>query len=107
MMLSKIDSGSDSRERWKVREMPALIDRSRRGIRDVGAVEGDAPRVGAIDAGDDVEERGLAGAVRADQAEDLVRRDGEIEPVERHHAAEVLGQAAGFEQHAHGRHPGK
>ena len=23
MMLSKIDSGSDSRERWKVREMPA------------------------------------------------------------------------------------
>ena len=24
MMLSKIDSGSDSRERWKVREMPAL-----------------------------------------------------------------------------------
>ena len=84
-----------------------LIDRSSGRIGHVSAVEDDAPGVRAIDAGDDVEKRGLAGTVRADQAENFVRSDGEVEPVERQHAAEVLGQTVHFKQRAHGRHPGK
>ena len=63
--------------------------------------------IGAIDAGNDVEKRGLAGTIRADQAENFVRSDGEVEPVERQHAAEVLGQTVHYKQRAHGRHPGK
>ena len=72
------------------------------------------PGVGAVDAGHDVEECRLARAVGADQAEDLVRRDVEVEMVERHHAAEPPRQTARRQHGAtcariarHGRHPGK
>ena len=44
---------------------------------DVDAVERDAAAVGADGAGDQVEQRGLAGAVRADDAERLALRDVE------------------------------
>ncbi len=39
------------------------------------AVEGEVPAVGAVDAGEHVEQRGLAGAVRPDQAVDLAAVD--------------------------------
>ena len=55
---------------WKVRAMPAWPPRAPRWACR-GAAELEAARVGRVQAGDDVEEGGLAGAVRADQAVDL------------------------------------
>ena len=49
-------------------------DLGRRPGRDVLAVEHDAPAGRALEAGEHVDERRLAGAVRADQAEDPPRR---------------------------------
>src|SRR5688572_6583905 len=56
---------------------------------------GEAERtgVGGIDAGEDVEERGLASAVRPDQAVDLACGDGKRDIVQRLDAAEALGRA--------------
>src|SRR5690606_3425476 len=51
-----------------------------------------------VDAGDRVEHRGLARAVRADQREDLPLPDGEVDPAERLHAAEAHRDGAEFEQ---------
>ena len=80
----------------------------RRGVPDLGALEPDRAGVGAVDAGDDVEQRGLARAVGADEAQDLAPLDREIDPVERGHAAEFLGEPAHFEEsRIHGRHAGK
>ena len=53
---------------------------------DVLAVHHHAPRGGRQDAGYDVEERGLARAVRADQAGDRAGGDGQARPV---HGAEA------------------
>ena len=106
-MLSKIDNGSDKRESAG-RCGKFQPDRScAADLGDVDTVEHHTSLIGGVNACDDVEERGLAGTVGTDQADDFVRRDGEIEPVERDHAAEALHQAAGFEQRGHGCHPGK
>ena len=58
-----------------------MIDGLRRRRRDRRAVEADVAVVGPIDAGDNVEKRGFAGAVRSNQAEDFVALDRQIEPV--------------------------
>ena len=50
----------------------------------------DPARGRVVDAGDDVEERRLAGAVRADEADDRALRDVEADVVDRHEAAEPL-----------------
>ena len=83
------------------------IDRARRNGRDVGPVEHHTPRISGVDPCDDVEECGLAGTIGADEADDFAGLNGEIEPVQRQHAAEALHQAAGFQQRGHGCHPGK
>src|SRR5262249_57855399 len=49
-------------------------------------------------AGDDVEEGGLARAVRPDEADDLAVVDVEIDRIERNEPAEAAGQAAAGEQ---------
>ncbi len=51
----------------------------RRGERDARAVELDAAGVGHVGAGDDLGERGLAGGIVADQAQDLAREQVEID----------------------------
>ena len=80
----------------------------RRGAGDLGAFEPDQAGVGAVDAGDDVEQRGLARAVGTDEAQDLAALDREIDPVERGDAAELFGEPAHFEEsRIHGRHAGK
>ena len=61
--------------------------------RDVLAVEHDAPGVGPQDLGDQAQQRGLAGAVRADQADDLIAAQREAHVVDGREAAEALGQA--------------
>ena len=57
--------------------------------------------VGALDAGDDVDEGGLAGAVRADQAADLAGRERDRDAVVGGEAAIALGHALGDEQIGH------
>jgi hypothetical protein len=51
----------------------------------------------ASGAGDDVDQGGLAGAVRSDETDDLARREIEADVVQRDEAAEALGHAG----HAH------
>jgi hypothetical protein len=41
------------------------------------------PEVGQHEAGGELEQRGLAGAIAAEQTDDVVGRDGEIDAVER------------------------
>ena len=71
--LSRTVSDVNSSSRWNVRAMPAPGPLVRRQPGDVVAVEQDAARVGPLEPGDDVEQRGLAGAVGADQAGDAAR----------------------------------
>ena len=48
----------------------------------------DAAAIGNQAAGDEVQSRGLARAVRTDQADDLARINGEADPVDGRQAAE-------------------
>ena len=57
------------------------------------AVERDLAGVGGQHAGDEIEERGFAGAVRADQRVDVAARHIHVEFVQRVEAAETFGQA--------------
>jgi hypothetical protein len=65
--------------------------------RDVPPLEQHPPRRRRIEAADDVEGRGLAGAVRADQAADLARLDREREVVHRREAAEAPAEPLDLE----------
>ncbi len=55
------------------------------------AVERDVAAIALVEPRDAVEERGLAGAVRADQADDAPGRDIEGDPVKGDDAAETHG----------------
>src|SRR3954454_974037 len=93
-MFSRTVSWGKRRVPWKVRAMPSRaicggrrrwIGRAPRVISpavgggDGAAAEADLAGVGAGEAGDQVEERALAGAVRADHAQDLAGAD--LQPV--------------------------
>ena len=64
----------------------------------VGAEIADASRARRKVAADDLEQGGLAGAVGADQANDLARADRERHVAQCHHAAEVAADAAHLER---------
>ena len=66
--------------------------------RDVAPLELDRALVGEVEAGEDVHERRLAGAVRADQADDLVAVQLERDVAERLHALERTRDAGGPER---------
>ena len=70
-----------------------LGDDVRRLRGDVAPVEHDLTRRRLVEAGHAVEERRLAGAVGADDRDDRLVRDGEVDVVDRHEAAEALGDA--------------
>ena len=72
----------------------------RRQPGDVGAFEEDRPAVRPKGAGDQVEQRGLAGAVRPDQADDLARFDLQIDDPDRRQSAERTRHLPQLEQHA-------
>src|SRR5437867_15178 len=76
-------------------------DALRTGVGDVGAREDDPSRVRVEVAGEAVEERGLAGAVRPDQPDDLARADREGDVLVGNEAAEALRDRAELEE---GRH---
>src|SRR4029077_2686414 len=58
---------------------------------DVLAFEGDRAGVRLVEPADHVEERGLAGAVRADDRDKTAAPDGERHAIHRAHPAEMLG----------------
>ena len=67
------------------------------------AVEERRAAAGPVDAGDDVEERRLAGAVGTDQRDDLALVDVERDAVECHHTTEPDAEVAHLEQRHIGR----
>ena len=77
---------------------PELDDRVRGLPDDLGAVEHDRAGRRHVDAGDLVEERRLAGAVRPDQRDDRAARDREVDVVGRDEAAELLPHLLGDEE---------
>ena len=82
---------------WNVRPMPVGAAPHRRQARDVPAAEADAAAVEREIAGDQVEQRRLAGAVRPDDAERLALVDVERDRVGDLEGAEALRQAFEFE----------
>jgi hypothetical protein len=75
----------------------------RRQMGDVDAGKDDAPGVGCDRTAGDAEQRGLAGAVRPDDAERLALGEREIERARDHDGAEALGD---FFEGEDGRHAG-
>jgi hypothetical protein len=80
---------------------PAAADRVRRQPRQRRTVEPHLPLVGMVEAGDDLEQGGLAGAVGADDPDQLAGRHVEGDPAVGRDAAEPL-RHAGDGQEAHG-----
>ena len=72
-------------------------DGVRRQAGDVGFVEDDPAGSRFEGSGHRIEQGGLAGAVRADQAHDRPSFDGEVHLAERLHAAEGLADVATFQ----------
>ena len=66
------------------------------------AAEGDRAGIGAVDAGDGLHQRRLAGAIVADQPDHFAGLDGEIDAVQHVDRAEALPDAGKREQ-AHTR----
>src|SRR6185436_14797883 len=104
---SRVAADHDVFERGKVHEQADVLERAAdAGGRDLvrlqagetALVELEVAAVGRVDAGENIEQRGLAGAVRADQAVDLALADGEGHVAQRLHAAEALGDAIRGEQ---------
>src|SRR5216683_562833 len=80
---------------------PAIDDAVRLEAADRLAVEDDAAGVGGDEAGEQVEERGLAGAVGAEDAGDLAGLEREGDVLHGGEAAEALGEALDLEERAH------
>src|SRR5439155_858725 len=89
------------------RERPQLLERARDTpaahlvggeAREGASVESHHARIGVIEAADDLEERRLAGPVRADDADQLARLHLEGEVAVRGDAAEPLGDARDGEE---------
>ena len=86
---------ADVLERPRHAERRDLVRRARG---DVDVLEEDPARGRLVDAGQDVEEGRLAGAVRADQADDRAARDREVDVVHGDEAAELLAHLDRLEQ---------
>ena len=83
---------------WNVRAIPRPRDLVRLEAGDALAVEDDVATGRLVDARDQVEQRRLAGAVRADHADDLAPVDVEIEIVDDLEAAEGHRDALQIEE---------
>ena len=90
---------------WKVRAMPSFATSCGGALSMLLAEHGDRAAGGGEHAGDQVEGGALAGAVRADQRDDLAGLDVEGDIVDGDHAAELLARIVDLQQHAgSGRH---
>src|SRR5262249_35856536 len=72
----------------------------RREARHVAAFEAHRAGIGLVEAGDEIEQRRLAGAVRAYDRDELLFGDIETDGIDGSEAAEPPGEAADLE-HAH------
>ena len=90
-MLSATDRSGISDSSWKMQTMPARLAAIGSGKRDLAAVIADRALVGLDDAGDDLDQRRLAGAVLAEHGVDRALAAGEIDVLQRPHAAIALG----------------
>ncbi len=103
-------------ERGQVGEQPQVLE----GARDAGvhdrlrpqavepaAAKRDAALVRLQEAGDDVEDRGLARAVRTDQAGDAALLDGEAAILQRMQSAEAMVEAGDLQIRGHSRSPAR
>ena len=79
---------------------PLMADRLRRHALDLAAVQRDGAAVGREQAGDQIEQRGLAGAVRPDQGVDFAGADLQARIGHGANAAEGLRDAAHLEHGA-------
>jgi hypothetical protein len=82
MTFSSTLISRNSRTFWKVRAMPGLGDLVRLQAQRLAAVEAHGAVLRLVEAGDAVEERGLAGAVGSDEADHGAGRHAEIDAVE-------------------------
>ncbi len=87
----------NSRMFWKVRAMPGRDHLVGLFADHRLAVEVDCALGGLVDAGEQVEDGGFAGAVRADQADELVLADFRVEVGDRLEPAEGDAQMLGLE----------
>jgi hypothetical protein len=83
---------------------PPRRGRSVRAARRRGAGDAQGARVGLDQGREDLDDRGLAGAVGAEQGEDRPLGDVEIDAVEDDVRAERLAQAGGQDRRSHGGH---
>ena len=74
------------------------IGRRRRPLSDVGAAKADLAGVERVDAGQNLDQRRLAGAVLAEQRKNLAGPEGHADVRERFRAAEALEDAADLQQ---------
>ena len=92
----------NSRSVWNVRATPRCVilcgEQADERLRPSSRM---SPAIGLVDAGDQVEERRLAGAVRPDHADDLALVDVQVEVVDHLQAAERHRDPRQLEQPAH------
>ena len=93
MTLSSTLKPGNGRTIWKVRPMPRRQMPSGGRPLDALAGERDGAAIGRKHPGDHVEQRGLAGAVRADHGEDAALRHLEADAVHGHKPAEPFADA--------------
>ena len=90
-MFSATVSSGNSSSSWKIVAMPRRWASCGLAKRTVLAVQADGAGVGLVEAGDDLDQRRLAGAVLAEQRMHLAGADVEADPVQRAHAGKRLG----------------
>ena len=103
MRLSSTVRPPNSAMFWNVRATPSAAISLGRLARDVAALEHDAAGVRPVEAGDHVEQRGLAGAVRADDGHDAALGDVDRHVLDRGDAAETLADARNRELYGRSR----
>ena len=96
--FSSADRLANRRMFWNVRAMPRAATSCGFWSASGRPSNTNSPRVRRVDAGQHVEQAGLAGAVGPDQAVDLAVVDREADVGERLHAAEALADATGAQQ---------
>ena len=98
-MFSATERPSTTSSSWYIVAMPSLRPATGWGMVTGSPVDEDLALVGLVRAGEDLDQRGLAGAVLAEQAVHLAGADLEVDAVERSGAGELLHDAAHLQQH--------
>ena len=96
--LSSTERLANSATFWNVRPMPISAIRCGGRVRMLCALHQDVARARLIEPAEAIEQRGLAGAVRPDQAEDLALLHVERHAIQRDDAAEHDADVANREQ---------